>query len=303
MKELTIIQKTKGLHAQIENSQVLHAENGLEFLDVAINVDITDGGKILRRRGFTDTIQANPAHSFYSYSGSGYCVMGTDLFLVSQSLVSYGVRHGFSNSKVRYQGVGGKVYYSNGILNGKVEGRISYPWEPDEYAGPRAAIHAGEVTAPPVCKHLALYKGHLFLSEGSTLWHTPPMWYDGVNRATGFVQFDSDIIMLLALDNTLVVGTENEVMLLSGDSPADFTFQSLIKGRVIEDTGITKIGLKLKESIAPGKTAIFTMQDGIYAVGKGGDLFDITGNRLLLPNVVSGSAYITDNFYTVLVDE
>ena len=157
--------------------------------------------------------------------------------------------------------------------------------------------------APPVCEHLCLHNGRMYLSAGDTLWFTPPFWYDGVNKSTGFMSFSSRITMILNIEFGLVVGTEEEVILLKGMSPDDFEVKPLLKGRVIEDTGLVATGLTVRDKIVPGKTGMFTTQCGIYAVINSGELFDITGNRLLLPDAVSGNAYIADNFYTVLIDE
>ena len=303
MKESPIISQTQGVHAQIESSKVPYTDNGLQYLNYAVNVDITDGGKILRRRGYTATTHTDSAHSIYAYNGKGYCVLGTDLYMLDQGLNKYGVRHNFSSRRVRYQGVGDKVYYSNGVLNGYIKAGVSHPWQPDSYVGPDEDVEGLKITAPPVGRHLALYKGRMFISENNVLWYTAPFWYDGLNRATDFIPFRATIIMVLTLDNALLVGTEEEVFIISGATPDEFSIRTLLRKRVIEDTGVAAEGLGVKESTIPGKTAVFTTQEGIYAVTNSGELFDITGNRLILPDSVSGSAYIKDNFYTVLIDE
>ncbi len=301
MEEITLLQKTKGLHSKIASIQGAYSPStGFTYLEANVNTDITDSNRIKRRDGFT-LLSSEAVHSLFTWQGISYCVRGNDLFSVNSDYSLHGIRSGVGNLKMRYCGTANAVFYSNGLANGYITGGVSFPWEPGEYVGPDTVV---EYVAPPLCRHLTEHKGRLYLSVGNALLHTPPFSFYGVDKATGYISFPSKIRAVVSVDDCLLVATESEVYALLGNSPVEgFVHKVILRDKLIEDTTLTVINQLVNGKVLNGKTCIFTTSNGIFAVGSSGQLIELTEDRLALPVTCnSGNAYIKDNFYTVLID-
>jgi len=299
MKELPILQKNRGINAAIDPRQFVWTENGFEFLRAAVNVDITDGYRISRRKGFEYKVLGD-AHSIFHDGLYGYCVYEDNLVRLADNLSMLTVRTDIGVSKVRYAGAGDKVFYSNGTVNGFIHNALDYAWAPGTYAGPDT-VH--EYVAPPVCKHLKLHRGRMYLSVGPTLWYTEPLYYLGLNKAENFISFGSDIRMILSVGRTLFVADQTTVHAFIGSSPDDFESIPVLNDYVIEDTALTAYSPMILGKVVPGPVGLFTTQNAIYAATADGSVSDVTENRLRLPYANSGNAYLVENVYTVLIDE
>jgi hypothetical protein len=300
MKELTVLTKNRGINSAIDPRQQPYSpDKGFEFLEAAVNVDITAGFRITRRKGH-ELATAGVAHSFTVHGSNGYCVFDGSLVRVTPALEQITIRTGMSGARVRYAGAGDKLFYSNTVVNGFIHNDIDYAWAPGSYAGPDT-VH--EYVAPPVSKHLCLYRGRMYLSTSNVLWYTEPLWYLGLNKATNFITFASDIRMVLSVGTALFVADQTAVYAFAGNSPDEFEPLQVSSDYVIEDTGIVVYNPVVLGKQQSGPVGLFTTRNAIFAALPDGSVFDVTENRLRLPYANTGNAYIKDNFYTVLIDE
>lgn len=90
-------------------------------LRVALNVDITDRGFIKRRKGYTQ-LQSGSFHSLWSEGGVALVVSGDSLYSIDPNMELSLVRSGLALGRtLSYAYVDGNVYYSNGIVTGRVD--------------------------------------------------------------------------------------------------------------------------------------------------------------------------------------
>jgi hypothetical protein len=88
-------------------------------------------------------------------------------------------------------------------------------------AGDRRNVDAGpgcrraHRRSDPRERHRA-YKGRIYLADGKTLWVTELYRYHIVNRTRGFIQFEHNITLVMAVDDGLYVGTEGGLYFLKG---------------------------------------------------------------------------------------
>ncbi|MEA2000160.1 MAG: hypothetical protein U9N61_12675, partial [Euryarchaeota archaeon] len=65
MKELPVLKKSRGFNSAIDpRQQTWNEDIGFEFLEAAVNVDITDGFRISRRKGYSNSVPG-VAHSLH----------------------------------------------------------------------------------------------------------------------------------------------------------------------------------------------------------------------------------------------
>jgi hypothetical protein len=108
-----------------------------EALRDGINIDIFDSGKIQLRKGSTKKVSLIGAHSFWSDPKNprpdiSYYVAGTTLYslkVVSGVLTSAAIATGLSaGRKVAYLFLNGDVFWSNGVISGRIHNGVNGPW-------------------------------------------------------------------------------------------------------------------------------------------------------------------------------
>lgn len=294
MKELTVIKNSIGIDLAKSSTRLAYDDEGFNLLEAAVNVDVTDGLCLVRRNGFKLTLDVD-AHSVYSYNGVIYCVINGSICRVSGTLQP--IRTGVGAAKVYWVGVGDKVFYSNGLVNGFIHKDIDYAWVSPKYIGPTST---DDKSKPPSGKWLCHRVGRIFVAEGNTLWYTNPLDYLTVNKASGFLQFDSPIITAVASRNILLVATANKVYTITGNSVDEFELTTVDCDRLIEGSTAVGANLTILGKNIPGEVIIFTTPTGIYTVSPSGEINEVTNGRVKLPAVTKGCAYVHHNTYTVL---
>jgi hypothetical protein len=108
-----------------------------EALRDAINVDIYDTGKIKRRTGSTKKVSLIGAHSFWTDPKNprpevAYYAAGTTLYslkMISGVLTSAAIATGLAaGRKVTYLFLNGDVFWSNGIISGRIHNGVNVDW-------------------------------------------------------------------------------------------------------------------------------------------------------------------------------
>lgn len=97
----------------------------------AVNVDILDSGKLKRRRGSTQVVPLAGAHSGWSHKmlTNSYYVAGMTMFELAPTLVSTPIVTGLMpGAKVAYLYLNGEVFWSNGIVTGRILNGVNKPW-------------------------------------------------------------------------------------------------------------------------------------------------------------------------------
>lgn len=124
----------------------IHADFELpqDALRDAVNVDIFDSGKLRRRRGSTLKTALTGGHSFWSDPrlSEAYYVAGTTLYSYSPQLTSAAVVTGLMAGRaVAYAYVNGEVFWSNGVVSGRIQNGVNVPWGVETPSG-NAALSA-----------------------------------------------------------------------------------------------------------------------------------------------------------------
>lgn len=115
------------IHDAAELAYDQQGEVTLDALRDAVNVDILDTGMIRRRKGRTKLISGN-CHSVWSEDGILLMVKDNNLVLVKPDYSTTTIKAGIGPRVVQYAQVNGEVYYSNGVVSGKVVNGVNVEW-------------------------------------------------------------------------------------------------------------------------------------------------------------------------------
>lgn len=275
-------------------------------LETAVNIDLDDSGQPRRRRGYTLKI-AGRWHSLHTIKDKTYGVKDGTLGIVRPNYTFTTLQAGVGPEALSYTQVGERTYFSSLTASGVIlpdetttawgavtnEGTwLSPVIAPTDTLG---AIRGKLLGAPPMATQIAYYKGRIYMACGNILWATELYLYDYVDRTRNFVQLESDITLLMAMDDGLYVGTEDALYFLSG------TFgelkQNIIQsGRVLPGSGtwvpseLVHPSAQQGQPFPAGEAAVFMTQNGICAGFDGGQVFNLTSGRVIFPQAVSAAA-------------
>lgn len=107
-------------------------------LATALNVDLTNAGKLMSRKGYT-RVSATALHSLYSNHAVVLAAQGSTLKLVGSDFSLTTLADLGSSRPVSYETVLDTVFYSNGVTSGVVQGQSHRQWGVAPPAGQPAA--------------------------------------------------------------------------------------------------------------------------------------------------------------------
>lgn len=112
-------------------------------LHEAVNIDLTDTGRISRRSGHISKVAATLPHSLWSNGSTCLFVESGALKLVNPDYTTKTLRSGLSSNAMSYGEVSGRVFYGNGVQNGVVDNGQSRAWGFEQPPQPSAAVTVG----------------------------------------------------------------------------------------------------------------------------------------------------------------
>jgi hypothetical protein len=205
VKLVTLYTAAVGLNTRLDPQRLTQGVKdhpGLVELSQAVNISIDDRGLVSLRNG--DTLaQAGEFHSLFCDGGDCFVVQERSedaaiMRVVSLSpVVLEGVRSGLAKGqRMAWCQVNDDTLYSNGLQNGFISSRVSYPWPAGTYTGPDADISFE--TSAPVADHIGFVPGgQLLLAEGPAVWiNHYPFQFGLFSKRHGYIGFDSDVAML-----------------------------------------------------------------------------------------------------------
>ncbi len=137
MKPITVT-KFKGLR-NIDDLERFDAGD----LGEAINIDLTDTGKLVMRSGYESKVSATAPHSLWGIGPTCLFIESGALKLVNPDYTTKTLRTGLASHRMSYAQINGRVYYGNGVQTGAVDNGQSRSWGFDVPVQPSAAVTVG----------------------------------------------------------------------------------------------------------------------------------------------------------------
>ncbi len=257
---------------ELSHKELIHADN----------VDITQNKKIARRPGRTLLLSGN-YHSLYSNSNILLAVNDGNLIQILTNLETITIKNNVSNNRVSYVSVNDIVYYSNGELIEYINGGISYEFdEPNKEF--KIKSFAGQI--------LEYYLGRLYIAKDNVLWFSDPLAFNTIDTRRNFIQFPSEIIMVMAVDYGLYISDKNFTYYLGGQSPKDFISRKVFNYPAIKNANTSIDGHSINSEYI-GKIAMWVSEKGVCIGMNQGQVKNLTDKEYAMPEgIINGACTI-----------
>lgn len=303
---ITIFRKTNGLNTLIDPVD-LDISKGIQELAVANNVDISDKGRLSRRKGYTEVLSGS-YHSLFCDGGEAIVVSGTNLCLLNNDYTTTTIAQVTQGAKLSCCKINDDIYYCNGHECGIVRNGSVVDWNKGDYVGPTSYR---VLDNPPIGTHVESFNGRVYISQGGSLWFSEPFAFGAFNLEDNLWWFPSNIKMVRAVEDGLYISTSNEVFFLSGidtdapiqtkvcDYPAIEYSESWAEGRLII---FPEGGISISQG--GGKRFLMWLSNfGICFGGPGGQFTNLTWDKIgEFPNGLTGSSIIFNGKFVGLIN-
>lgn len=303
-KPTTLYTSSRGLNTRLDPQRLMHGTKddpgAVEFAQ-AVNVDIDDRGLVTIRKG-SSLLQAGAFHSLFRARG-GDCFVVQDrtsdaaIFKVDPSTYTLtGIRSGLAKgSRVCFTQANYSTFYANGAQNGVIQSGVSFDWPVSTHDGEDVGL---VFSAAPVGRHIAFQRGGLmFISVGNVLWVNHfPFNFGLYSMATGYVQLETDIVMICPVQQGVFVSDSKATWFFRGTSWFDFSQEKVADYPALEwSLAHDEISLRDIEMDMPGNARIWGSVEGVCLGTDDGTFINLTKERIKCPSErSSGSCLITD---------
>lgn len=144
--------------------------------------------------------------------------------------------------------------------------------------------------AAPAGRVVGHYKGRTFVAENNYLWYSLPYEYGLFDLLRGYLGFSAPVTTFAAVSDGVYVGTESEIVFLSGDDPAAFELRPVADyGSILGTEEYVPNYYVTKEGL-PELVPMWMSKHGVVVGLRGGEFKNLTGGHFILPEGVSAGA-------------
>lgn len=299
MATIPWFKQTVGLNDKIDPGRLVYTEkDGVLELAEAYNVDIGESGDISRRLGYTTTAVTASSHSLFCDGGVCLFVTGGALCVLAEDMSYTPIRNVTTGVRMSYCQMGDVTYYMNGSERGVVKNGSSWSW--DKPSTVRYPDSTRVYIDPPTGSIVKSYAGRVWIAKGNVLWYSEPFLYNTFNAARGYIAFPGKIVMVAPVIDGIYVSTEAMTYFIQGADPNKMQLVKVSNYGAIIGTDVTVDGIavnngKYSSLLMP----MWTTNQGICLGLQGGQVANLTYDRLTYPRVTEGGAVYTGKRYIV----
>ena len=290
--------RTNGLNTQIPaHRSMLDPQSGTMELAIAVNVDVDNSGQIGRRPGQPrisslawTTIWCNGGRCFGAYDRTNDSAVAE---LLSDGVTVHTLATGFTKgARYSFTNVGDKYFFANNYENGLISGDTVSSW-PDT-TGQKGTRRARQLYPAPIAKHIAYWAGIMWLAFDNIIVASEPYSPGAYDLANRYFHFGSDIRMIRPVPGGLWLSDSEQF----GFITCEESFQNMRwipkHSNPAHEYSVANELVNLSGSAwqVPGKSAVWSCDDG-FVVGHEDGQFDIvTNNTLEYPKGTMGATVI-----------
>ena len=139
----------------------------------------------------------------------------------------------------------------------------------------------GNLGPAPVGTVLAFWRSRVLVAVGNVLYASLPNQWELFDQRRDFKQFSAPITLIQPVDDGVYVGTDDELVFLSGDRFDGLAYRQVVSGRVALGSGVCVRGERLKQGDGVGQgSAMICIADGRIVAGfNGGGIVRMTEGR------------------------
>ena len=298
---VSLFRGTSGLSNKTDPARLKASKTGMVELAEAINIVIDDTGRTSRRRGST-RVATGSWHSLHDCGQFAAGVTGDALSVINKDYSTTAIRRVTPGARVSYETAHDWTFYGNGFESGYLKDKASYPWVmPSIYLGQEST----EVWMDPPVGHLiSRYKARMLIAVETYLY---------VSRAQDFFRFSEvyypfpdRIKMIRPVQHGIFIGTTQETYFLRGNisttAISPFEKIKVADYGVIEGTDLIIPGGRVGDGSMGAEVGIWTSDRGVCVGTSDGGFFNLTEDKLVLPDAQFGTAVYKDGTYLVLIE-
>jgi len=306
VKPINIFTGSKGLNTVKDPTRLSFSKNGISDLAVAGDVDISDTGRISRRKGFTQRIADVPVHSLFCDGGSCLFVTGTSLCSLNPDYTYTILSTVTDGARLSCTQINERIYWLNGNEKGYVSDGSNYAWEKGTYIGPDIKRNLSD---PPTGTIVAHYRNRMYIAQKNVLWYSEPGAYGAFDLVRGFFMYATDIKMVRPVEDGIYVSSSKHTYFLKGNSPLAFEQDKVADYPAIQWSDANLNGALSQfndggSSIIEGNghSAMWMSNEGICYGGPGG-FKNLTLDKIAdFPDGLTGSGLVYNKRYIGLIN-
>jgi len=312
-KNLTLFKGSTGLNNKQDPVRLKYnSRTGISELAAASNIVIEDSRRISRRKGYTRRLEGD-FHSLFSDGGDCLFVkeesgQGALCFLFPDYTYK-AVRALTPNARMKYEQIDDVIYYMNGYERGKVRkgDYQSYGWNKGDYVGPETKRVFSD---PPIGTDLRYYNGQMYIVQGRVIWVSEGFSVSFYDLANSYLEFEDRVNLIRPVADGLFIGTEKKIIFLEGSDSSNMSERTVADFPAVSGTdctftgilGFQKGGSVTISSEGGTQYAIWLSQKGVCVGGPEGEFVNLTKDRLVLPNALTGAGLIYNNEYVATMN-
>lgn len=142
----------------------------------------------------------------------------------------------------------------------------------------------GNLGPAPVGTVLAFWRNRALVSVGNVLYASRPNQWELFDLRRDFKQFSADITLIQPVDDGLYVGTERELVFLSGNQFDALTYTQVVDGPVVPGSGVRVRGERIQrgQGVGQGSAMICIADHRVVAGFNQGSVVLMTDGRYLV---------------------
>ena len=268
--------KCLGLHMGLDQvSMDLHEEQAISYLTDCENIDITEGFKLARRKGFALGFATSDITSYFEGANHVVFTTATTLYRLDAFSTAVSIRTGLTDAKMYYVNGPQGIYYSNGTEFGiVVSNGLSAVWANGVYYGPPVTT---DWSGPFAGTMLYWHKGRMYFVSGKSIIYTEHMSTNLINLEANMITMDTDCTGFAGVNEALFYSSQEKVFSAVGTAMLDKVERIVSSAPAIPGSMINITGTGTYD----GKV-IWATVDGIYIGADDGSVRNITNDRFKL---------------------
>ena len=283
-----------GLNTVADSSRLGPDKYGIIPLTEAVNVEVDQYNRIIRRRGCVQK-RAEDSHSLWSDGGPCYFVSGGALFELLPDFSRRGIRSGIGDNPVSFAQAGDKVFYCNGEYKGYVQDGQSKPWAVSAFVGPETDRTFDD---PPIGHLCAYFAGMMWVAREDEIFRSEPFalgWFDLFGRR---LREKGKIRLLAPVANGIYIGDEFSIYFYGLERE-----RTKVADYPAIEGAVTFCDASAVSDKMSGRSAIITTTNGICLAAPGGAFINLTEDTLTYPPALSGSSVLNKNRLITLLHD
>jgi len=299
MGEYTISSGFTGLNNKVDPVRLSYdPKTGIGELAEAVDVDIDDTGRIVRRAGQT-LLSSTSSHSVFCDEGDAFVVQDrasdAALYQISTGFTLTGIRSGLTKGeRVSFCQVGSKTYYSSRYQNGVIESGVSVPWPVHEHVGPTTMR---EFYPAPLGAHIAYLDGRMWIVVDDTIYVSEMHQVGKFRLAARGFPFPSTVRMIKPVNGGMWVSDSEKtgfIRLAEKFEQMEWKEKASFPAHEWSEN-IELVDLSQTVFQVPGLSAVWSSDAGLCIGTEEGQLIVATESKLIYSTGAMGATVVSDN--------